>query len=164
MDEQAITINVNGNSHTINVDKSTTLLEVLRDTLDLTGAKLGCGYGKCGTCTVVVNGEAVRSCVSKAFKLDGANITTIEGLERDFVLHPIQTAFIEAAAVQCGFCIPGIIMTLYALFEKNVNAKDEEVHEKLNKHLCRCTGYENILRAARLAREKLKAAKKIPVP
>lgn len=162
MDESLtrIKINVNGVTHELDVDKKISLLSVLRDTLELTGAKLGCGYGKCGTCTVIVNGEAVRSCVAKAFKLDGASIITIEGLEKEFKLHPIQEAFIEAGAVQCGFCTPGIIMTLYELFEKNINANDDEIFEKLNKHLCRCTGYENILKAAHLARKKIIADKK----
>jgi aerobic carbon-monoxide dehydrogenase small subunit len=157
MDEIKISLTVNGKAHSLLVDKSTTLLSILRDRLDLTGAKLGCGYGKCGTCTVVMNGEEVRSCIVKAPKADGATVTTIEGLADARDLHPIQRAFIEAHAVQCGFCTPGIIMSLYALFTKDPKAPDDEVRSRLNTHLCRCTGYENIVRAARCAREKLGA-------
>jgi aerobic-type carbon monoxide dehydrogenase small subunit (CoxS/CutS family) len=158
MEETTITLTVNGRTSSFSVDKDTTLLELLRDRLDLTGAKLGCGYGKCGTCTVVVNGEAKRSCIVKAARIDGATVLTIEGLSEGFTLHPIQEAFVEAYAIQCGFCTPGIVMTLYALYTKNPGADDATVKEQLNKHLCRCTGYENISRAALLAREKLTPA------
>lgn len=155
MEGTTITITVNGRKHSISVDKSTTLLEVIRDRLYLTGTKEGCGYGKCGTCTVVMNGEAVRSCIVKAAKADGADITTIEGLSEDDRLHPIQEAFIETYAVQCGFCIPGIIMTLYALLSARKDASKEEIGSALNRHLCRCTGYENISKAAILAQQKM---------
>jgi aerobic carbon-monoxide dehydrogenase small subunit len=157
MEEIKISLTVNGKAHTLLVDRSATLLSILRDRLELTGAKLGCGYGKCGTCTVVMNGEAVRSCIVKAPKADGSTVTTIEGLATGMELHPIQRAFIEAQAVQCGFCTPGIIMTLYALFMKSPQAGDDEVRSRLNTHLCRCTGYENIVKAAWRAREKLGA-------
>ncbi|MHC9544081.1 MAG: (2Fe-2S)-binding protein [Vulcanimicrobiota bacterium] len=155
MDEIRISLTVNGKTHHVTVDKATTLLEVIRDRLYLTGTKEGCGYGKCGTCTVVMNGEAVRSCIVKAVKADGADITTIEGISDGDRLHPIQVAFLEAYAVQCGFCIPGIIMSLYALFNKKKDAPPDEIKELLNRHFCRCTGYENISRAAMLAQQKL---------
>ncbi len=155
MDEIKISLTVNGKTHRIVVDKATTLLEVIRDRLYLTGTKEGCGYGKCGTCTVVMNGEAVRSCIVKAVKADGAAITTIEGLAKGDRLHPIQEAFLEAYAVQCGFCIPGIIMALYALFNRKKDASQDEIKELLSRHFCRCTGYENISRAAVLAGQKL---------
>ena len=150
-----INLKVNGETHSIQIDETTTLLEILRDRLNLTGAKLACGYGKCGTCTVVMNGKAVRSCVTKAKKAEGAEILTIEGLEEGFRLHPIQEAFIEGGAVQCGFCTPGIIMTLYALFTENPKIPENELREQLNRHLCRCTGYENILQSALLAQKKM---------
>ncbi|MDQ7827260.1 MAG: (2Fe-2S)-binding protein [Candidatus Eremiobacteraeota bacterium] len=155
MDESKVTITVNGTARSFLVDKATTLLEILRDHLNLTGAKEGCGYGKCGTCTVVMNGEAVRSCIVKAVKADGASVTTIEGVTDGYTLHPIQEALIEAGAIQCGFCTPGIVMTLHALLAKNPDIPDGELKQALNGHLCRCTGYESILKAGFLAREKM---------
>jgi carbon-monoxide dehydrogenase small subunit len=155
---ESISLKVNGITHTFDIDGKTTLLEILRDRLNLTGAKLACGYGKCGTCTVVMNGSAIRSCITKAVKANGAEVLTIEGLEKDCRLHPIQEAFIESGAVQCGFCTPGIIMTLYALLSKNPDASGDEIRTALNEHLCRCTGYENIIRGALLAREKMKTS------
>ena len=131
------------------------LSDVLRDYLGLMGTKVGCGAGQCGSCTVVMNGKAVTSCVVPAEKAEGADIITIEGLAADGKLHPIQEAFIEANAIQCGFCTPGLVMRLYAVLNENPDVSDEELIEHLNKHLCRCTGYETILDAAKLAREKI---------
>ena len=154
---ETITLTVNGIKHTVVCTGKESLLEILRDHLDLMGTKEGCGYGACGTCTVVVNGEAVKSCVLRGKdKLDGIEVTTIEGLaDRDGTLHPIQKAFLEAGAVQCGFCTPGFIMRLYALFSNTPTASQEEIRDALSGHLCRCTGYEAIWEASLLAQQKL---------
>lgn len=143
------------------IDDKTTLLELIRNIFGLMGAKEGCGYGKCGSCTVIMNGKSVRSCITKASKAEGSEIVTIEGLGGDdFSLDPIQEAFIDGGAVQCGFCTPGIIMTLKALFTENPNASEEEIKKALKGHLCRCTGYETILKSALLAKERINNNKK----
>lgn len=131
------------------------LSDVLRDSLGLTGTKVGCGAGQCGSCTVVMNGDAVTSCVVPAAKAKGSEVLTIEGLAKEGKLHPIQEAFIEADAIQCGFCTPGLIMRLYSVLTKDPHAPEETLKEALNKHLCRCTGYETILDAALLAQKKM---------
>ena len=151
-----INITVNNVNHTLDIYKTDTLLHVLREKLDLTGAKCGCGYGKCGTCTVVMNGDAVTACTVRGEKMNGASVLTIEALATENGLHPIQTAFLETGAVQCGFCSPGIILRLYALFGKNPNASVDEIKEALSHHLCRCTGYTAIIDAAILAQKMLK--------
>ena len=156
MEGQIINFKLNGRSVKVRVDDKTTLLSVIRDIVGLKGTKEGCGYGKCGTCTVIMNGKSVRSCVTKAIKADGADIVTIEGVADGFKLDPIQEAFIEGGAVQCGFCTPGIIMTLKALFDDNLGASIDDIKKALKAHLCRCTGYETILSSALLAQEKLK--------
>jgi len=142
---QKITFSVNGIKKSIEIDGWEKLLYILRDRLTFTGAKHGCDDASCGACVVVVNGEAVKSCIYPARKLKGAEIITIEGLSNGKTL-----------AVQCGFCTPGIIMELFALFNKNLDASEEEILEVLNKHLCRCTGYETILEGAKLAQKYLK--------
>ncbi len=131
------------------------LSDVLRDFLGLTGTKVGCGAGQCGSCTVVMNGDAVTSCVVPAAKAQGSEVLTIEGLAKEGKLHPIQEAFIEADAIQCGFCTPGLIMRLYSVLTKDPHASEEVLKEAVNKHLCRCTGYETILDAALLAQKKM---------
>ena len=155
MAEINVNLTVNGINHTLDIDKTDTLLYVLREKLDLTGAKEGCGYGKCGSCTVVMNGEPVTSCTVRGEKINNSFVTTIEGLSKDG-LHPIQSAFIEKGAVQCGFCSPGIIMRLYGLFNKNIDATVEEIKKALSYHICRCTGYESIIEAALLAQKLIK--------
>jgi carbon-monoxide dehydrogenase small subunit len=157
---ETISLRVNGIGHTVTCTGKESLLDILRDYLDLTGAKEGCGYGACGSCTVVVKGEAVKSCTLRGKdKLDGLDVVTIEGLaHRDGTLHPIQQAFLDAGAVQCGFCTPGFIMRLYALFARNPGASDDDIKEALSENLCRCSGYEAIWEAALLARERLNAA------
>ncbi|MFX0205496.1 MAG: (2Fe-2S)-binding protein [Candidatus Hodarchaeota archaeon] len=150
---------INGQKQLLEVDPKESLLNILREQLGLTGTKNGCSQGHCGACTVILNGEAVKSCLIRSKKLNGAEIVTIEGISRKFSadqLHPIQQAFIETAAVQCGFCTPGFIMELYGLYEKNPNASEEDIKSKLQGHLCRCTGYEPIIDAALLAQELLK--------
>lgn len=152
---------VNGIPRTVVLEEGRVMLvDVLRDSLGLMGTKVGCGAGQCGSCTVVMNGAAVLSCVVPATKAQGAEIVTIEGLAKDGKLHPIQEAFIEAGAIQCGFCTPGLVMRLYALLDKAPDTLDEVLEEVLNKHLCRCTGYETIWNAAMIARKKMQEKKK----
>ncbi len=160
MDGQIINFKLNGRDVKAKIDEKTTLLFVIREILGLMGTKEGCGYGKCGTCTVIMNGKSVKSCVVKASKADGAEITTIEGVADGFKLDPIQEAFIEGGAVQCGFCTPGIIMTLKALYSANIDASEEDVKKALKAHLCRCTGYETIISSSLLAQKKLREASK----
>ncbi|MCE5201364.1 MAG: (2Fe-2S)-binding protein [Synergistaceae bacterium] len=148
---------VNGIPRTVLLEEGRIMLsDVLRDSLGLMGTKVGCGAGQCGSCTVVMNGEAVMSCITPAQKVNGAEIITIEGLAKEGKLHPIQEAFIEANAIQCGFCTPGLVMRLYAILTKDQNVSEEILKEALNKHLCRCTGYETIWNAALLAQKKMK--------
>jgi len=145
-----IQLTVNGTSHTVQLPEGRyMLLDVLRDRLELTGAKFGCGAGKCGACTVILDGEAVTSCTVPAAKADGKDIITIEGISSKEGLHPIQQAFLDHGAVQCGYCTPGFIMRLYGLLEKKPVPDEQELHAELEKNLCRCTGYESILDAAR---------------
>lgn len=148
---------VNGVPRTVHLEEGRVMLSsVLRDCLGLTGTKVGCGTGQCGSCTVVLNGSAVTSCTVPAEKCEGADVLTIEALAEGGVLHPIQQAFVDAGAIQCGFCTPGLIMRLYALLSANPETGDDILEGEINKHLCRCTGYEAILAAARLARERMK--------
>jgi carbon-monoxide dehydrogenase small subunit len=152
-----ITFTLNGKRHTCTIPEGRyMLLDLLRDQLGLTGAKLGCGVGRCGACTVVMNGEAVTSCTTLAKKADGAEITTIEGISDGFDLHPLQEAFVEHGAVQCGYCTPGFIMRLYALFTRKPDASPDEIAEVLEKNICRCTGYESIVEAANDAQQKMR--------
>jgi carbon-monoxide dehydrogenase small subunit len=156
-----ITLTVNGVRCKVLCSAKESLLEILRDQLDLTGAKEGCGYGACGSCTVVVNGQAVKACTLRGKeKLEGIEVLTIEGLaDPEGSLHPIQEAFLRAGAVQCGFCTPGFIMRLYALFKNKPEATQDEIKEALSENLCRCTGYEAIWEAALLAQELLKGTR-----
>jgi aerobic carbon-monoxide dehydrogenase small subunit len=151
-----VTITVNGLQHQLIVEEKETLQEVLRDRLHLTGTKNACAYGSCGACTVIVNNEAVRSCLLKPDKYNGKEVLTIEGLADSENLHPIQEAFIKAGAIQCGFCTPGFVMSLYGLYTNNIDASDEEIKAVLEKHICRCTGYEFIWDAAKLAQKMMK--------
>lgn len=156
-----ITLTVNGVRRTVSCTAKESLLEILRDALHLTGAKEGCGYGACGSCTVVVNGEAVKACTLRGSeKLEGIEVLTIEGLaDPEGNLHPIQEAFLRAGAVQCGFCTPGFILRLYALFKSKPGATEEEIKVALSENLCRCTGYEAIWEAALLAQEMMKGTR-----
>jgi carbon-monoxide dehydrogenase small subunit len=142
-----VNLNVNGEAQKVDVQPHWTLLHVLRNVLGLTGAKLGCGNGECGACTVIMNGKAVPSCLVPAARADGSEITTIEGIQKGGVLHPLQEAFIEHAAVQCGFCTPGMILTAINLLGENKSPTEEQVREALLGNLCRCTGYSKIVEA-----------------
>jgi len=152
-----ITFTVNGTERTVVTQPARFLLDILRDELHLTGAKRGCDNGTCGTCVVVLDGRAVKSCIIPVEKLDGTTVLTVQGLSDGKTLHPIQQALIEAGAVQCGFCIPGIVMELYALFEKELDATEDRIRRALNRHRCRCTGYEAIWEGALLAQERMKS-------
>jgi aerobic-type carbon monoxide dehydrogenase small subunit (CoxS/CutS family) len=140
-------INVNGVRRRVDADSARTLLSVLRDDLDLTGAKYGCGEGQCGSCTVLVDGRAVRSCVTPAGSIGDKPVVTIEGLERDGRLHPLQEAFLEAGAMQCGYCTPGMIMSGVALLHKNANPTRQEILEHMQGNICRCGTYPRIVAA-----------------
>lgn len=156
---EKIKFKVNGVERVLEVEGNENLLDILREKLNLTGAKRGCDDASCGACVVVVNGEAVKSCIFSVKKLNGAEVITIEGLAKNGELHPIQKAMIDSGAVQCGYCTPGIILELYALFNKNIDADENEILNALDKHLCRCTGYEAILDGAKLAQRYLKQNK-----
>jgi carbon-monoxide dehydrogenase small subunit len=146
-----VTVNftVNGKKKTVTTDPGRSLLEVLREELDLTGTKYGCGEGRCGACTVIMDGERVLSCVMPVAQADKKSITTIEGLADGDSLHPVQEAFLAEGAMQCGYCTPGMIMTAVALLEKNPHPTDEEITTAMNVNMCRCNGYTKILNAVR---------------
>lgn len=156
---QEFHITVNGLEYTLNAEPNTILLNVLRDQLGLTGAKCGCNTGDCGACTVIMDGEAVRSCIVPMRNADGKNIITIEGLADGPRLHPLQQAFIDAGAIQCGFCTPGMILSAKALLDKIPSPTEEEIRQAINPNLCRCTGYARIVAAVQLAAERMEAGK-----
>jgi nicotinate dehydrogenase subunit A len=143
----AVTFKVNGRSHTVDVDPSTPLLYVLSDDLELRGPKFGCGLGQCGSCTVIVKGQAVRSCITTMGSVEGADVTTIEGLGTLEKLHPIQKAFVDEQAMQCGYCINGVIMTAKALLDRNPRAGDQQIQQAMATVLCRCASNVRMIRA-----------------
>lgn len=145
--KRELRITVNGDSHHLFVETHRTLLEVIRDLIGLTGTKNGCGMGECGACTVLLNGEPVNSCLVLAHEADGQEVLTIEGLSRGETLHPIQRAFVEHGAIQCGFCTSGMIMSVKALLGQNPRANRTEIRGALKGNLCRCTGYIKIMEA-----------------
>lgn len=147
-------LNVNGRARRVDADGERSLLSVLREDLDLTGAKYGCGEGQCGSCTVLLDGNPVRSCLMKAGAAEGKRITTIEGLETNGRLHPVQEGFIATGAMQCGFCTPGMIMSAVALLQKNPDPTDAEIVQGMDGNICRCGTYPRIVSAIRLASEK----------
>jgi carbon-monoxide dehydrogenase small subunit len=146
-----ITLKVNGSWETANVPGNITLLEMLRDTLVLTGTKNGCSAGECGACTVMLDGEPVNSCMVLAVEADGHEVVTVEGLAHDGQLDPIQRAFIEAGGTQCGFCTPGILISARALLNRNPSPTEYEIRDALVGNLCRCTGYLRIIEAVKQA-------------
>lgn len=149
MKKQFLSMTVNGDPVDVAAPPSATLLEVLRDELGLYGVKEGCSEGVCGACTVLMDGQPVRSCITLALEAEGATITTIEGIARDGALHPVQEAFIANGAVQCGFCTPGMILSAKSLLDRNNNPTDDEIKTALAGNFCRCTGYTKILKAVR---------------
>jgi len=147
-----ITTTVNGKKGTYEIDDTMRAIDFLRDTLGLTGTKEGCGKGECGACTILLNGRPVNSCLLYAAKLEGNDVMTIEGLSpEDGTLHPIQNAFLDAGAVQCGFCTPGMILSAKALLDTNPAPGVGEIEEALSGNICRCTGYSKIVEAVQLA-------------
>ncbi len=146
---------VNKKVYFLTIDTKESLMDVLRNRLNLTGTKNGCNSGHCGTCTVIMNNKAVKSCLIRGEKMHKAEITTIEGLSDNYQLHPIQEAFIQKFAVQCGFCTPGYIMELVALYQTKPYATLKDIKMVLEDHLCRCTGYKPVIEAAELAKNLL---------
>ena len=149
--DKSISFTVNGQSRTVTTDPDRFLLEVLREDLDLTGTKYGCGESECGACTVLVDGVAARSCSRSVASVAGKRITTIEGLSQNGKLHPVQEAFLQEEAYQCGFCIPGMVMGLVGLLEKKPVPSDKEILSRMQGHICRCCGYPNVVKAIRRA-------------
>ena len=156
-DRRAIQMKVNGRAYEGYVEPRLTLADFLRAELGFTGVHLGCEHGVCGACTIIFNGEAVRSCLMLAVQGDGAEIATVEGLATGGQLHPIQEAFWENHGLQCGFCTPGFLMTTYAFLQENSDPTEDEIREALSGNLCRCTGYHSIVASVRTAAKKLNA-------
>lgn len=152
-----IKLTINKIEYKVDVDGSMRLIDLLRDRLGLVGTMEGCGEGECGACTVIMDGETVNSCLVMAFQADESHITTIEGLEENGKLHPVQQAFMDEGAVQCGFCIPGMVLSTKALLDKNSHPTRDELRESISGNLCRCTGYNKAIdageRAARYIEE-----------
>ena len=146
-----ITLTVNGRRHEVEVEPRDLLAYVLRETLGLTGTNIGCDTSSCGACTIHINGESVKSCTVLAVQADGQEITTIEGLANGAELHPMQTAFTEHHALQCGYCTPGMIMAAVSLLNDNPSPSEDEIRHGLEGNLCRCTGYQNIVKAVQAA-------------
>jgi len=149
--KQVISITVNGEPYEVFIDSRTTLLQLVREHLGLTGTKEGCSEGECGACSVVLNGRLVDSCLIFAVEAKGGEVQTIEGLASNGELHPVQKAFIECGGVQCGFCTPGMIMASKTLLEKNPHPNEDEIRHALGGNLCRCTGYAKIIDAVQAA-------------
>ena len=151
-----VTITVNGVKQTREAEPRQLLVHFLRDTLGLTGTNIGCDTSQCGACTVLMDGMAVKSCTVLAAQADGGEVTTIEGLAKNGQLHPVQTGFWEKHGLQCGFCTPGMIMTAVDLLQRNPNPSEAEIRHGLEGNLCRCTGYQNIVKAIQYAAEAMK--------
>jgi len=151
-----IQLTVNNKDYDVEIKPHTTLLDVLREDLGLTGAKEGCGEGECGACTVIMGGKAINACIMLAAEADGKEIVTIEGLAREGKLHPIQEAFVEIGGLQCGFCTPGMILSTKVLLDENPNPTEEEIKKGLEGNFCRCTGYTKIIESVKVAAEKVR--------
>jgi aerobic-type carbon monoxide dehydrogenase small subunit (CoxS/CutS family) len=151
-----VTLTVNGVQRTVTTDPQRLLLDVLREEFGLTGTKYGCGEGRCGACTVLMNGKRALSCVLPIAEANGKTITTIEGLAKDGSLHPVQEAFLEEGAIQCGYCTSGMVLSAVALLQENPNPTDEEIITGMNGNICRCNGYVKILNAVRRAAGKMR--------
>ncbi|MBX9740589.1 MAG: (2Fe-2S)-binding protein [Beijerinckiaceae bacterium] len=159
MTRQNMTLEVNGRRYDVSVEPRKTLADTLRDDCGLTGTHLGCEHGVCGACTIIVDGETVRSCLMFAVQAEGRAIRTVEGLARGNELHPLQSAFMQHHALQCGYCTPGFLMLTAGVLEQNPDIGEEELVDILSSNLCRCTGYENILKAVLAAAADMRAAK-----
>jgi carbon-monoxide dehydrogenase small subunit len=152
--KRLVTLTINNKEHELAVRPNQTLVEVLRYELGLTGTKQGCGVGDCGTCTVIMDGKPVNSCLVLAVQAHGKRILTIEGLDTDLGLHPIQQAFVEHGAIQCGFCTPGMILSTKSLLDKRPKPTETEIRTAISGNLCRCTGYQKIVEAIKDVSEK----------
>ena len=163
MSTHHISVTINGTLYEDDVDSRTLLVHWLRDHLRLTGTHIGCDTSSCGACTVRVDGNATKSCTMLAVQADGRQLMTVEGLEQNGQLHPIQEGFHEMHALQCGFCTPGMMMTSIALLQHNPHPSEQEVRVAISGNLCRCTGYVNIVRAVKYAAEKMQETNQVPV-
>ena len=157
-DKVDITLRINGRDHRISVEPRKTLVDAIREDCGLTGTHIGCEHGVCGACTVIVGGEAVRSCLMFAVQAQGRPIRTIEGLAKGNALHPLQKAFTAHHGLQCGFCTPGFLMLAANTLERDPNIGEEELLDVLSSNLCRCTGYQNIIKAVRAAQDAMRPA------
>ena len=155
--KREITLNINGEDHTIAVAPRRTLADAIREDCGLTGTHIGCEHGVCGACTVIMDGSAIRSCLMFAVQAEGRALRTVEGLRRGEDYHPLQQAFMEHHALQCGFCTPGFLMLALSALERDPDLGEEELCELLSSNLCRCTGYRNILKAVSAAAAAMKA-------
>jgi len=156
-ERRAITLSINGKDHTVTVEPRRTLVDVIRDDCGQTGTHIGCEHGVCGACTILIDGEPVRSCLMFAVQAEGHSIRTVEGLQQGERLHPMQEAFMRHHALQCGFCTPGFLMLAVGILEKRPDIDGQELVEIMSSNLCRCTGYENIIKAVRAAAADMKA-------
>jgi len=150
-----ITLTINGTRRTVEIDPGERLLDLLRRE-GVMGVKIGCGTGDCGACAVLVNGRAVNSCLLYAAKADGAEVITVEGLEKDGALHPVQEAFLDEGGIQCGYCTPGMVISTVDLLSRNPNPSEAEIRQALSGNLCRCTGYVKQIRAVKRAAERMR--------
>jgi carbon-monoxide dehydrogenase small subunit len=156
--KRRISLTVNGKLLEGEAEPRTSLADFLRDDLALTGTHIGCEHGVCGACTIIMGGQAVRSCLTLAVQAEGAELMTVEGLlDENQHLHPIQEAFIEEHGLQCGFCTPGFLMSTYELLQNNPSPSDDDIKEALGGNICRCTGYQSIIKSVRLAAQKLQS-------
>jgi carbon-monoxide dehydrogenase small subunit len=158
-EKTSITLNINGRNFAIEVEPRRTLADAIREDCGQTGTHIGCEHGVCGACTVIVNGEPVRSCLMFAVQADGKEIRTVEGLARGDELHPMQRAFMDHHGLQCGFCTPGFLMLAVGVLEREPDIGDDELLDVLSSNLCRCTGYQNIIKAVRAAAAEMRGTK-----
>ncbi|MEO8971188.1 MAG: (2Fe-2S)-binding protein [Ktedonobacteraceae bacterium] len=163
MSNHHIRVTINGTNYEGDVDARMLLVHWIRDGLHLTGTHIGCDTTSCGACTIIVDGKATKSCTMFAVQANGREIMTVEGLEQNDKLHPLQEGFHEEHALQCGFCTPGMMMTSLALLQNNPNPTEHEIRVGISGNLCRCTGYQNIVKAVQYAAEKMQAAEQVPV-
>ena len=163
MSTHHIRVTINGTDYEGDVESRTLLVHWIRDDLHLTGTHIGCDTTSCGACTIIVDGKATKSCTMFAVQADGRAITTVEGLEQNGQLHPLQEGFHEEHALQCGYCTPGMMLTSLALLQRNPNPSEHEIRVGISGNLCRCTGYVNIVKAIQYAAKKMQAAEQVPV-
>ena len=154
-----VTLNINGIAHAVRVEPRRTLVDAIREDCGLTGTHIGCEHGVCGACTVIIDGEAMRSCLMFAVQANGKSIRTVEGLAKGNELHPMQRAFVVHHGLQCGFCTPGFLMLTVNMLERRPDIGDDEMLDVLSSNLCRCTGYQNIIKAVKAVRDEMQAAK-----